>query len=67
MECFFAKAKREMFCVQGDIKKNEILCLKYVRTIVIWDYYEEVGGLGRMIPVLKDLPLSNYFDIIKND
>lgn len=67
MECFFAKAKREMPCVQGDIKKNEILCLKYVRTIVIWDYYEEVGGLGRMIPVLKDLPLSNYFDIIKND
>ena len=63
---FFAKAKREMFCVQGDIKKREILYLKYVRTIVAWDYYEEVGGLGRMIPVLKDSLLSNYFDIIEN-
>lgn len=67
MECFYVKAKQEMFCGQGNIKKHEILCLKYVNTIAVWDYYKEVGGIGRMIPVLKDLPLSDYFDIIEND
>lgn len=66
MECFFAKAKREMFCALGDIKKHEILCLKYAHTVAIWDYYKEVGGLSRMIPVFKNYPLSEYFDVIEN-
>lgn len=67
MECFFAKAKQEMFCTQGYIKKHEILRLKYVTTIAVWDYYKEVGGLCREMPVLKDIPLSYYFDVIEND
>lgn len=65
MEYFYVGAKQEY--EQGYIKKHEILCLKYVHTIDVWNYYEEVGGLGRTIPVLKDLPLSDYFDIIEND
>ena len=67
MKRFFARAKREMPCVEGDIKKHEILCLKYAHTITLWDYYKEVGGLGRWTSVRKDTPLSYYFDIIEND
>ena len=65
MECFYVREKQE--CGRGYIKKHEILCLKYVNTIAAWNYYKEVGWLGRTIPVLKDLPLSDYFDIIEND
>ena len=68
MECFYVRAKQEYGQDYINyIKKHEILCLKYVNTIAVWDYYKEVGGLGRMIPVLKDLPLLDYFDIIEND
>lgn len=66
MECFFAKAKQEMFCTQGYIKKHEILRLKYVTTIAVWDYYKEIGGFGRVTYIPKTRSLNYFFDIIEN-